>query len=341
MIEVGESSILRISPPDFKATYEPSKRRLTWPNGVVATTFSGDEPEQLRGPQHRSVWIDELPKFDSPEEAYTQMDLGLRIGNDAACIITTTPTPTKIIKELYKSWEENPEGLIRVTTGSTLDNAANLGAAYISSVKKRYAGTRLEQQEIHGKILWDSEDALFTTDTLEKYRAKEAPELVSIVVAVDPAVTNTKDSDTTAIVVCGIDSDGHGYVLYSHSMKSSPNIWAQKVIAVFDQFDADYVVIEVNNGGDLLKSTLEQARKNLPTKEVRASKGKITRMEPISLLAEQGRVHMVGYQQALEDQLVQYNGKGNSPDLYDAMCWGLSSLMLGKRSVVTSSEFLL
>ena len=276
-----------------------------------------------------------------PNETMAQCNFGLRIG-DSRAIITTTPTPHPLIKDFYERSIEEPDGKVRLVVMTSHENAANIDKEFLNDIDEQYKGTVLYRQEVLGEIIWASPDAMFTNETLDNYRVRDVndvPELISTVVAIDPAVTNTKNSDSTAIVVCGIDADGHGYVLHSHSMKSSPNAWAQKAISIFDSYDADYIVVEVNNGGDLLKSTLQQARRNLPIKEVRASKAKTTRMEPISLLAEQGKVHIVGQQQGLEDQLVRYNGKGPSPDLFDAMCWGLSSLMLKKHAPAKTFEF--
>jgi phage terminase large subunit-like protein len=247
------------------------------------------------------------------------------------------------MKDLYLSWKENPEGKTRYVVIPTKDNAANIDPEFLNDIEDKYKNTRLYRQEILGEILWESDEALFTTETLDTYRIteKELPELSQIVVAIDPAVTNTKTSDDTAITVCGIDEEGHGYILYSTAMKSSPNVWAQKAITLYDHYNADYIVCEVNNGGDLIRTTLEQARKNIPIKDVRAAKNKIARMEPISLLAEQGKVHLVGVHSNLEDQMVGYAGKGPSPNEYDSACWGLSCLMLGKTHRVTSQQFLL
>jgi len=343
-IELGPSSIIQSSPPDFKPHYEPSKRRLTWPNGITATAFSGDEPSQLRGPQHQTVWIDELPKFDDPEETFDQMNFGLRIG-DSRCLITTTPTPDDIMKKLYTQWKENPEGKTRYVIIPTKDNAANIDPEFLNDIEDKYKGTRLYRQEVLGEILWESEDALFKSEQLDEYRVQESPELSSIAIAVDVATTSKKSSDMTGIVISGLGVDGHGYVLSDKTMKGTPSQWSNKVVALYDYYSKiapTHIIVETNQGGDMIKHTLTQVRQNLPIKEVRAVKNKIARMEPISLLAEQGRVHMVGIHQELEDQLVGYSGKGPSPDRYDAMCYSITSLMINpKRNIVTSTEFYL
>lgn len=344
MIEAGPSSILQVCPPDFKATYEPSKRRLTFENGVFCTTFSGDEPEQLRGPQHQTIWIDELPKMDNPQEVIDQANFGLRIG-DSRCLITTTPTPHQVMKNFYKQWEQDPEGKTRYVIMPTKDNAANVDPEFIKDLDEKYKGTRLYRQEVLGEIIWESEDALFNSELLDEHRVSDYPELQSIAIAVDVATTSKKTSDNTGIVVAGLGMNEHGYVLSDKTMKGTPSQWAERVVNLYDyysQIAPTHIVIETNQGGDLIKHTLNQIRFNLPIKEVRANKSKISRMEPVSLLAEQGRIHIVGNLPDLEDQLVSYDGKGSSPDRYDAMCYAITSLMVNpRRNRVISTEFYL
>ena len=281
-----------------------------------------------------------MPKYDNPGETYNQIEFGLRIG-DSRAIVTTTPTPDQVIKDFYLDWKKDPNGRVRLVVMTSHENKANLDPEYFASVEARLKGTRLYRQEMLGEILWDSVDALFTQETIDKYRVKEEdqPEYINTVISIDPAVTNNKNSDHTALTVCSVDERLEGYVRYSKKMKCSPMTWAKMAVALYDEFEASHITVETNNGGDLIKSTLDQVRRNLPIKEVRASKNKIARMEPISLLAEQGKVHIVGHQPDLEDQLVQYNGKGQSPDLYDSACWGLTDLMLNKKNEVYSSEF--
>ena len=322
--------------------YEPSKRRLTWPNGVVATTFSGDEFEQLRGPQHRSVLIDELPKFANPEELFDQMDMGLRIGDDAACIISTTPLPIKIIKELYEK-AQDPDSDVALTTGSTMDNAANLGKKSVAAMVERYKNTVKMRQEIYGEIIWESESSFFRSEDIEKYRVDSHPPLVRTIVAVDPAVTSGKNSDDTGITVGGICAEGHVYVFNESTMKGTPSEWATRVDNLFTHYDCDAVVCEKNQGGDLLTHTIQSQNPSLPVKLVTATKGKLVRAEPISLFFEQGRIHIVGHLPKLEQEMVEYDGsQRKSPDSYDSFIWLASELLLnGKQNKITSSEFLL
>ena len=258
------------------------------------------------------------------------MDLGLRINNDAACIITTTPTATKIIKDLHQEWKENPNGKIRITSGSTMDNSANLGESFIESVKKRYAGTRLEKQEIFGEICFASEKAYFKEEDIEKYRVlpKDQPEEYKrIIIAVDPATTNNARSDAHGIVVIGIGYDDHGYVLADKTMKGTPAEWASKVAELYEFYKADLIVAEQNQGGLMVQHTIHSHQKNLPVKLVVATRGKVIRLEPIALLFEQGRIHLVGNYPELESQMLEYDvSQKYSPN-------NLSEGMTGKQRI--------
>lgn len=341
MVELYPSSIIQISPPDFKPLYEPSKRRVTWPNGVVATTFSGDEWDQLRGPQHRTVWCDELPKFSDPDALFEQMDLGLRIGDDAAGIISTTPLPTKLIKSLYAE-AKDPNGDVVLTTGSTMDNAANLGKKTVERYIKKYRGTRLERQELFGEILWESETAYFKQEDIDRYRVDEHPELRRIIVAVDPAVTAGEKSDSTGIIVAGVDYNDHIYIIADKTLKGTPQQWASKVGELYNYYQADCVIAEKNQGGDMVSTTIQSFGGNIPVKLVTATRGKTVRAEAPSLLFEQGKIHLVGRFPELEQQMVVYDGsQKKSPDNYDAFIWACTELMTGQRNVVKSTQFYL
>lgn len=343
IMDVGPSSIMNQCPPDFKPVeVNWTYNKLVFPNGSIVLGIGGDNPNSARGLSASSVALDEPGKYSDLKESFTQLDLGLR-GSDARMIVTGTPVPHETIKMWHRKATEEKDPMYRLTVGSTYENSANLDKRYIAALKDAYGeSSATARQEIHGEILWSQEGALFTIENLDQNRVqeKDLPLLVEKTVSVDPAVTSNKNSDHTALVVCGLDEEGHGYVLYSKKMKCSPAVWASKAVALYDEFDCDYITVEVNNGGDLIRSSLEQVRQNIPIKEVRASKNKISRMEPISLLAERNRVHIVGLQKELEDQLVEYAGKGSSPDLYDAACWGLTQLMLKTKRHVSSSEFL-
>lgn len=320
MIELGESSIMRIARPEEKPAYEPSKRRLTFPNGAIAVAFSDEEPDQLRGPQHDTVWIDELAKFKHPRETWDNMIMGLRMGPSPQVFVTTTPRPIPLIKELTK----RPDTIdVRF---STFDNAENLSPIFLQQVRARYEGTRLGRQELEGEILDDNPNALFSREIIEQQRTRKPPILVRIVVGVDPAVTNTEDSDETGIVVAGIAADGHIYVIGDYSFKSSPLEWARAVVGAYYQHKADRIVGEVNNGGDLVEMNLRQVDRAIPFRAVHASRGKLIRAEPVAALYEQGKVHHFGTFPQLEDQMCEWVPGEKSPDRMDALVWAIWEL---------------
>ncbi|HEV2162208.1 MAG TPA: terminase family protein [Stellaceae bacterium] len=325
MIE-GESGLLAVAREDCRPFYEPSKRRLTWPNGAMALAFSADEPERLRGPQHDLAWCDELASWRYAA-AWDNLLLGLRLGADPRAVVTTTPKPTKLIHDLLAS-----PGTV-VTRGSTFDNALNLAPAFLESVVRRYRGTRLGRQELEAELLEDLPGALWSRDAIEAARANAAPDLARIVVAIDPAVSSGEGADETGIVVAGLAHDGQIYVLDDLSGRLSPRAWALKAIAAYRKFAADRIVAEVNNGGDMVEATLRSVAGDAPFRAVRASRGKAVRAEPVASLYEQGRVHHVGGFAALEDQLCGFTAgfdraaAGASPDRLDALVWAVTDLM--------------
>jgi phage terminase large subunit-like protein len=322
MIE-GESGILRKSPHWDKPNYEPSKKRITWNNGAIAIIRSADEPDTFRGLQFHKAWLDELASWRYLEESWDQIQMGLRLGDDPKCVITTTPRPIKIIKELLKS-----DNTI-VTHGSTYENKDNLADVFYNIVIKKYEGTRLGRQELNAEILEDTEGALWKLSDIDRNRVDESPDLVRVVVAIDPAVTAGEDSDETAIVVVGIDNDDYGYVLEDISGIYTPNTWAQKAVYMYEKWEADRIIAEVNNGGDLVEANIRNVNKNVSYDSVRATKGKYTRAEPIAALYERGqdKVSHVGQFNELEDQLTTWIPGDKSPDRLDALVWGLTYLM--------------
>jgi len=320
----GESGILACAPSWFRPLYEPSKRRLTYPNGSIQTTFSGDEPDRLRGPQHHYAWVDEWAAMKRGAEVMSMLDLGLRLGDRPVKVITTTPRPHKWLKEMLK------EPSTVVSRGSTYENLANLAPTFRAKVLAKYEGTRLGRQELHAEVLDDIEGALWTLALIEATRQPlpAMERLVRRVVAVDPAVTAGEDSDETGIIVASRDVLGHGYVEADRSGKFTPDGWARATVAAFDEFNADCVVIETNQGGLMCETTLRSVRQTLPIRRVVASKGKRIRAEPISALYEQGRVHHTESFPTLEDQLVTWTpDSSNSPDRMDALVWALTDLM--------------
>lgn len=323
MIE-GESGLLKVFHDEHRPRYEPSKRRVTFHNGAIATTYSADEPDRLRGPNHDLAWADEIAAWRYPE-AWAQLMFGLRIGDRPRVVATTTPKPTRLIRDLV----ERPD--VAVTRGSTYDNAANLSAEFLNEMRQQYEGTRLGRQELNAEILLDADGALWTRDMLDATRTTTVPDLQRVVVAVDPAVTATADSDETGIVVAGIDSRGRGYVLEDRSLKASPSEWAASAVTGYHVHKADRVVAEANQGGDMISHTIRTVDPGVPVKLVRASRGKRTRAEPVAALYEQGRVAHVGLFPELEDQLCTWTPDGPSPDRLDALVWALTELMVTSR----------
>lgn len=328
VIVEGESGILNSYSKADRPEYEPSKRRLTWSNGAVATIFNATEPDQLRGPQFDCAWCDELAKWRYARETWDQLQFGLRIGKHPRVLVTTTPRPIELVKAIVAG----TEGKVHVTRGNTMDNRSNLATKFLERIQSRYDGTRLGRQELRGEILGDIPNALWNYSNIEINRVRERPvEFKRIYVAVDPAVTNTEDSDEHGIIVVGEHVNGReAYVLEDGSRKGSPADWARRAVALHDSWQADAIVTEVNQGGDMVSHTIRAIRSDIKITEVRASRGKHVRAEPIAAMYEQGRVHHVGAFPELEQQMTLmtsagYEGEG-SPDRLDALVWGLSQL---------------
>ena len=321
MVE-GESGLLATASPMDMPVYEPSRRRLTWPNGAIASTYSAEEPDRLRGPQHDAAWCDELAAWRHAA-AWPMMLLGLRLGESPRALVTTTPRPTKLVKELIG------QPTTVVTRGSTYDNRENLAPSFLDSIIKRYENTRLGRQELQGEIIEDVEGALWTLMMLDELRVDEPPDLERIVVAVDPAVRAHQDSDETGIVAVGIGVDGEGYVLADRSCRLSPDGWGRRVVGAYHDLEADRVVVESNQGGDLVVSLLATVDPSVPVKRIHASRGKRLRAEPVAALYEQARVHHVGVFPELEDLMMSFTGdSGGADDRVDALVHGLTEAVL-------------
>jgi len=339
MVE-GESGILAYSPPWFKPIYEPSKRRLTWPNGARATTYTAEKPDQLRGPQHDAAWVDELAKWQFAKEAWDQLLFGLRSGNNPRAVITTTPRPIPLIKELIG------DPLCRTTRGSTRENEANLARQFLEAILKKYQGTRLGRQELEAEILDDAPGSLWKRERLERLREAKPPGFVRIVVAIDPSVSSDSAEAETGIVAAGLGTDGLGYVLADASLeRPTPEQWGSESIATYRKLKADRIIGEANNGGDLVEANIRAVDKNVSFKKVHAARGKQARAEPISSLYEQGRIKHVGMFPLLEDQMCQWEPGVStwSPNRVDALVWALTELMLegkepGKLLIVNRRE---
>ena len=325
MIE-GDSGILSVFPADQMPKYTKKPVRIEFQNGAIALGYNGTQPDQLRGPQFDTAWLDEIAKWRYARETWDQLQFGLRLGDDPRQIVTTTPRPIELVKSIVAG----KEGVVHITKGSTLDNKANLSKTFIQKIQNKYAGTRLGRQEINAEILGDMQGALWRHELLDLYRVdKEPKDIERVLVSVDPAVSNTENSDEHGITVGGIKS-GEGYLLEDASIKGSPFDWARKSISMYDKYGADGIVVEVNQGGDMVAQTLNSVRQGIKIIEVRASKGKHVRAEPVASLYEQGRIHHVGSFHELENQQVMmtsegYQGNG-SPDRLDSVVWLFTEL---------------
>lgn len=328
MIE-GESGILATAPPWNRPEYEPSKRRLTWPNGAIATAYSAEDPESLRGPQHDAGWLDEMCAWSYARDTWDMYSFGLRLGLRPATIITTTPKPIEVLKEIMN------EPNTYISKGSTHDNHSNLAPQFLAKIVKRYEGTRLGRQELYAEVLEDNPGAMWNAAMIEPYALPEVDKdhilarCVRIAVGVDPAVSNNENSAETGIVVAGIDDNGHGYVFSDDTLQGSPLQWARAVVATYKKHQCDRVFPEVNNGGDLVVSNIRNVDEYIAVLPVRATRGKMIRAEPIAALYEQGRIHHVGAFPELEKQMCDWNPMdptAKSPDRLDALVWVLTGL---------------
>ncbi len=336
MIE-GESGIIACCPPERRPQFEPSLRRLRWPNGAQAQMYSAAEPESLRGPQNSHAWCDEIGKWPLAHERATRcwdnLLMGLRLGKEPRIAVTTTPRAVPLVQRLL---EREDGGEVAVTRGSTFDNASNLPSQFLDAMESEFAGSQLARQEIGGELLKDIEGALWSRTLLEQVRdTGPAPEHRRVVVAVDPPAS--ANGDECGILVAALGQDGLGHVLADCTVSGSqPDGWARAVANAAEEWEADRVVAEANQGGAMVESVLRAAKSSLPIKLVHASRGKVARAEPVAALYAAGRVRHHGNFPQLEDQLCglmvagDYAGPGRSPDRADALVWALTELMLGR-----------
>jgi phage terminase large subunit-like protein len=304
--------------------YEASRKRLLWSNGAVAQAFSASEPESLRGPQFDAAWADEVGKWRYAEAAWDMLQFGLRLGARPRQVVTTTPRPTAILKRLLA------DETCAATRASTYANRANLADAFFRTVIARYEGTRLGRQELDAELIEDNPDALWSRETIDGMRVRKPPELVRVVVAVDPPATSGPNADECGIVVAGVAEDGRAYVLDDRSMGGlTPLTWASRAAKAFRDHEADRIVAEANQGGEMVSTIMRQVMPAAPLRLVRATRGKRLRAEPVAALYERGLVAHVGALARLEDQMCDFvPGTGKSPDRLDALVWALTDLML-------------
>jgi phage terminase large subunit-like protein len=319
----GESGILACSPPSFRPVYEPSKRRLTWPNGAIATTYSADEPERLRGPQHDGAWCDEPASWRYPD-AFDMLMFGLRLGADPRVVVTGTPKPVRLVRDLLTA------ETTRVTRGSSYDNRANLAPAFFEQIVAKYEGTRLGRQELNAELLEDNPNALWQRGLIEDLRVTDHPHLIRIVVAVDPSAGDGESGAEAGIIVAGLGVDGQGYLLHDRTVRGTPDAWAREAVTAYHTYRADRLLAETNNGGKMIEALVRTVDPAVAYKELHASRGKQARAEPVAALYEQRKVHHVGTFPDLEDQLCEWMPGDESPDRLDAAVWALTELMLGE-----------
>lgn len=344
--------------------YEPSKRRLTWANGAIATLYSAEKPGRLRGPQHEKIWADEIAVWERMRETYDMAELGLRLGDDPQMMITTTPKPRALLREIAA------EETTIITGGSTYENRANLAAKFFHKIIRKYEGTALGRQEIHAQMLDEAEGALWQRDWFDRGRVNKSqmPELRRSAIAIDPAASNTESSSETGIIFGGVGTDNRGYVVEDLSGHYSPDGWARAAILCYFRNHANYIVVERNNGGEMVEATIKltatamKAEKIITTDQVPvvtvwASQGKYARAEPVSGLYEQGKISHVHHGKVdpselgpdqvaahfdltvLEDQCCTWepNGKFRSPDRLDAVVWLWTDLMVEPAPTMTAS----
>jgi phage terminase large subunit-like protein len=321
----GPTGLLRAMQEGELLAYRRNELQIRLVNGSVIYGYSAEEPERLRGANLAGAWCDELGSWRYPQTWYESLVPALRIGEHPRVVVTTTPRVTPLIRDLAN----RVDGSVHITRGSTWENAANLSAAALAELDRRYAGTRLGRQELEGELLEDVEGALWSRTDIDATRItrERMPQLVHIVVSIDPAVTSGEDSDETGIIVAAEGSDGHGYVLEDLTLRGSPDACMRKAVNAYYRHQADCIVAEVNNGGDFIRDLLRTVDPMVPYRDVRASRGKRVRAEPISALYEQHRVHHVGAFPDLEDQMCSWVPDSlESPDRMDALVWAFSEL---------------
>jgi phage terminase large subunit-like protein len=330
MVE-GVSGLLSVYPPAQRPKLEVSRNQLVWDNGTIAQMFAADDPDSLRGPQFDAAWCDELAKWRAPDYAWDVLQFALRLGTLPQCVVTTTPRPLPLLTALLK------DAATVVSRSRTADNAANLAPGFLAEMLRRYGSTPMGRQELDGEIVEERMTGLWKRNWLNESRLLARPELVRIVVAVDPPVTATAGSDSCGIVVAGLGIDSRAYVIGDRTVQGrDPATWAKAAVAAYHDYQADTIVVETNQGGDLVVQTFKGIDAFVPVKKVYASRGKYTRAEPVSALYNEGRVAHVGEFPELERQMCDFAAdglaNGKSPDRLDALVWAITELMLVART---------
>jgi phage terminase large subunit-like protein len=328
----GESGLLNIGYPFEQPQYVSSRRRLEWPNGAIGQIFSAEDPDGLRGPQFDCAWADEFCAWSYPEDTLSNLRLALRLGTNPRLVMTTTPRPLPALKKLLK----NP--VVRVSHATTKDNASHLSRNFIETMEAEYGGTRLGRQELDGQLLTDVPGALWNYGMMDVAYVEAVPELSKIIVAIDPPVTSGARADSCGLIVAGLSGEGRAarvIILHDGTVQGlSPQGWAQKAVALYEEWNANYLLAEVNQGGEMVATILRSIDGHVPVKNVRASVGKTARAEPVAALYEQGKVLHAGRFKALEDELCLMGSDlmgRKSPDRADALVWAVTELLLKGR----------
>ena len=303
----GNSGLLNIGHPAERPKYIASRRRLEWPNGAVGQIFSAEAPDGLRGSQFDAAWADEFCAWNHAEETLSNLRLALRLDDETGrapqMVVTTTPRPTTELIEL-----KSAQGVVTHTL-RTAENAHHLSRTFLAAMEAQYGGTPLGMQELEGKIVTDWPGALWSLSTIAKTRENTAPDLDRIVIALDPPATSGVKSDACGIIVAGV-KDGRAYVLQDATLgQATPEDWASRAVGLFRDYNADCIIAEGNQGGEMVESVLRQIEPNLPIRRVHARRSKTTRAEPVSHLYSRGLVTHVGRFDALEAQMCKMGGK--------------------------------
>jgi phage terminase large subunit-like protein len=322
MIE-GESGILAICPDGERPDYKKSERKLVWPNGATSLIFTADEPERLRGKQHKALWADEMAAWRY-QEAWDQAKFGLRLGAKPRAVITTTPRPVRNVKDLLADQSTH------VTRGTTYDNRVNLAPSFFAEIIKRYEGTRLGRQELNAELLLDVPGALWSREMIRHIPRHAVKDLHRIVVAIDPPATSQENSNECGIVGAGTDGQ-RAFVLADRSGVMSPREWATKAVQLYRELEANLIVAEANQGGEMVAEVIRSVDPYAPVKLVRASRGKYIRAEPVSAMYARECVFHCELFEALEDQMCEFTPdfdrtQNGSPDRLDALVWAMTEL---------------
>ena len=330
MVE-GVSGILAAHTSRDRPEWRPSRRMLIWENGAVAQAFSAEDPESLRGPQFEAAWSDELAKWRRAEDAWNMLQFGLRLGVRPRQLVTTTPRPVALLRRLLA----HPR--TAVTRATTWDNAEHLAPGFLDAMREEYAGTRLGRQELEGELVEDAPGALWSRAALDARRIASAPSLKRIVVAIDPPASSSKRAAACGIVAAGLDASEVVYVLADATIAAArPGEWARVALALYHRLEADALLAEVNQGGEMVAAVIAEADGSAPLTMVRAARGKYLRAAPVAQLYEAGRVRHVGRFPELEDEMCAFGpdglAQGRSPDRLDALVWAVTHLALTPKS---------